>query len=519
MLPKINPTSTAAWKALLHHAGLMKDQSLTGLFHSPNRFQEFAVTGAGIRADFSKNHLTKETRDLLVQLANECGLAQAMDAMKSGEAINEREDRPVLHVALRSTKSDYQINGKSVQSQVKAELEKVRRIADGITNGTWMGYTGKPIRHVVNIGIGGSDLGPKMVCQALNPYNKSGITAWFLSNVDASQWEEIRPKINPDETLFIIASKTFTTDETMTNARTVRQWFLASQPEVALANHFVAVSTNLAEVAAFSIPPENILGFWDWVGGRFSLWSAIGLSVACIVGYENFEELLRGAEAMDTHFFEAPFEQNLPVMKSLVDLWYSNFWSLNSRAILPYDQRLAYFPAYLQQLMMESNGKQVDRLGQPVNYATSPTIWGEPGTNGQHAFYQLLHQGTEIIPCDFIAVAHAHHPHDQHQVKLLANCFAQSQALMEGRDHTDPFKKFDGNRPSTTLLLDSITPFNLGNLIALYEHEVFVQGIIWNIFSFDQWGVELGKAMAKEILEGKSKTENDSTAGLMAWTR
>jgi glucose-6-phosphate isomerase len=434
--------------------------------------------------------------------------------MFSGEAINERENRAVLHTALRSTKQDIRVGGENIRTLVSDELKKIEQISTRIHSGQWKGHTGKTIKYVVNIGIGGSDLGPQMVCNALRPYWQH-ITPFFLSNVDAAQWEEIRQMVHPEETVFIIASKTFTTDETMTNARTVRSWFVAEMGEEALSRHFFAVSTNLKEVDSFGIPAENIVGFWDWVGGRFSLWSSIGLSIAITVGFDHFQRLLAGARDMDEHFETAPLDANMPVIMALITIWQVNFQGMQTHTVLPYDHRLRDFTRFLQQLIMESNGKQVDRNGTRVDYATCPVYFGEPGTNGQHAFYQLLHQGTEPIPADFIAVVNPAHAHKEHHTKLLANCFAQSEALMDGSANADPFRNFEGNRPSNTLLLKELSPESLGALIALYEHIVFVQGVIWNIFSFDQWGVELGKVLAKQILAGADTSSNQSTRALL----
>jgi len=515
MFPKNNPTLLDAWQKLSAHHASQKSTPLQTLFRShANRSSDFTIDLGTIFLDYSKNHLSKETKNLLLRLAEESNLTEARKAMFSGEVINERESRAVLHTALRSKKERIDVDGQNVRSLVKNELAKIKKISASIHSGEWKGHSGKSIKYVVNIGIGGSDLGPQMVCNALRPYWGS-ITPYFLSNIDAAQWEEIYPLINPEETIFIIASKTFTTDETMTNARTVKAWFVDKMGEAAVAKHFFAVSTNLPETDKFGIPQENIVGFWDWVGGRFSLWSSIGLSIACTVGFEKFQELLDGAEEMDTHFETAPFESNMPVMLALITIWQVNFQGLSSHAVLPYDHRLRDFPRFLQQLIMESNGKQIDRGGKRVTYATCPVYFGEPGTNGQHAFYQLLHQGTEAVPADFIAVAKPAHAHAEHQTKLLANCFAQSEALMDGSKHEDPFRNFEGNRPSNTLILNELTPSSLGALIALYEHIVFVQGVIWNVYSFDQWGVELGKVLAKQILSGESSGKNASTDALL----
>jgi len=515
MFPTNNPTLLDAWQKLSDQYKTNGSTSLRSLFASqPGRAADFTLDLPHIHLDYSKNHLSIETKKLLVQLAHESGLQEAIKAMFAGEVINERESRAVLHTALRSKKEHIHVDGQNVRTLVKSELDKIKNISSKIHSGQWKGHTGKSIKYVVNIGIGGSDLGPQVVCNALRPYWGS-ITPYFLSNIDAAQWEEIHPLINPEETVFIIASKTFTTDETMTNARTVKAWFIDKMGSPAVSKHFFAVSTNLPETDKFGIPSENIVGFWDWVGGRFSLWSSIGLSIACTVGFEKFQELLDGAEEMDMHFEKAPFEKNMPVIMALITIWQVNFQGMSTHAVLPYDHRLRDFPRFLQQLIMESNGKQTDRNGKRVTYATCPVYFGEPGTNGQHAFYQLLHQGTEAVPADFIAVAKPAHDHTEHQTKLLANCFAQSEALMDGSHHDDPFRNFEGNRPSNTLILDELSPKNLGALIALYEHIVFVQGVVWNVYSFDQWGVELGKVLAKQILSGASSGKNASTDALL----
>jgi len=520
MFPNSDPSTLPSWHQLKAHFDKRKAISLKEYFtKEPNRPKKFYRQFNDLYVDFSKNHLSDQTLELLLNLAKESGLSEAILAMKNGEAINQREKREVLHTALRSNENEIKLNGENLVPLVQAELAHVKQIADDIDSGKWLGHTGKQIRHIVNIGIGGSDLGPQMVCNSLKPYWRK-VTPHFLSNIDGSHWEEIKEQINPEETLFIIASKTFTTDETMTNARTVRSWFLQKIGTTdAIQNHFVAVSTNISAVEEFGIPKENILGFWDWVGGRFSLWSSVGLSIACTIGYDNFKELLKGAEEMDTHFFHEEFGQNLPVVLALISIWQVNFWRFKSKAILPYDHNLRDLPRFLQQLIMESNGKQVDRNGHRVNYSTCPVYFGEPGTNGQHAFYQLLHQGTEIIPTDFIVAANPSHPHAEHHDKLIANCFAQSEALMDGQTSEDAYRNFEGNRPSNTIILKELSPRNLGSLIALYEHQVFVQGVIWNIFSFDQWGVELGKQLAKKLSSRDEKSENVSTQELLAKTK
>jgi glucose-6-phosphate isomerase len=522
MFPKINPKTTAAWKALSKHSDEMKQAHMKELFDSdPERFQKFAFCFNDMLIDFSKNIITSETVSLLIRLANECGLKKGIEAMFEGDLINETEHRSVLHVALRnlSGKPVY-AEGKNVMEDVLRVKEQMKKFCAGVHDGSWKGYSGKPIRYIVNIGIGGSDLGPYMVTEALKPYWKPGIQTHFVSNVDATHIAEVLKLVKPDETLFLIASKTFTTQETMTNAHTARSWFLQSaRDEAHIAKHFVALSTNEKEVVKFGIDKVNMFQFWDWVGGRYSLWSAIGLSIALTIGYENFEELLKGAYEVDEHFHSTELEKNIPVLMGLISLWYVNFFGAQTEAILPYDQYLHRFAAYFQQGNMESNGKSVDRNGEPVNYNTGPIIWGEPGTNGQHAFYQLIHQGTLLIPCDFIGVAQSHNPLGDHHAKLMSNFFAQTEALMNGKGEEEveeellkagrnpediaritPFKIFSGNRPTNSFLIKKITPSSLGSLIALYEHKIFVQGVIWNIFSFDQWGVELGKQLANRIL-------------------
>lgn len=506
------------------------------LFRSdPGRFQKFSLQSADLIFDYSKNIISEETLSLLQQLARESGLKEAIEAMFSGEAINQTENRSVLHIALRNISgTPIYSDGQDVMPAVKKVLEQMKAFSKRIHSSEWKGYTGKKIKYIVNIGIGGSDLGPVMVTEALKPYWVEGIQTYFVSNVDGTHIAETLKKIKADETLFLIASKTFTTQETMTNAHTARKWFLESaKAESEVAKHFVALSTNEKEVVKFGIDKANMFEFWDWVGGRYSLWSAIGLSIVLTIGYENFESLLRGAHETDRHFQNTPFEQNIPVIMGLVSLWYINFFGSQTEAILPYDQYMHRFAAYFQQGNMESNGKSVDRNGNPVTYSTGPVVWGEPGTNGQHAFYQLIHQGTVLIPCDFIAPAISHNPIGDHHVKLLSNFFAQTEALMNGKTREDllaekvkpeliPYKSFSGNRPTNSFLIKEITPFTLGRLIALYEHKIFVQGVIWNIFTFDQWGVELGKQLASKILpelESKEEinTHDSSTNGLINW--
>lgn len=499
----------------------------------PDRFSKYSLQFGDILFDFSKNIVNDETIKLLRSLAIESGLQQAIEAMFSGEKINQTEDRSVLHTALRNIGGTPVLSdGKDVMPEVNKVLAQIKEFAGRIHSGAWKGFSGKKIKYIVNIGIGGSDLGPVMVTEALKPYWVAGIQTYFVSNVDGTHIVETLKKVDPEEVLFLIASKTFTTQETMTNAHTARDWFLlTAKDEKHVAKHFVALSTNEKEVVKFGIDKANMFEFWDWVGGRYSLWSAIGLSIALTVGYDHFEALLKGAHETDVHFRTTPFEKNVPVTMALIGLWYTNFFGSQTEAILPYDQYLHRFAAYFQQGNMESNGKSVDRNGQPVEWSTGPVVWGEPGTNGQHAFYQLIHQGTVLIPCDFIAPAISHNPVGDHHQKLLSNFFAQTQALMNGKTKEElekegvpanliPYKSFSGNRPTNSFLIKEITPFTLGQLIALYEHKIFVQGIIWNIYSFDQWGVELGKQLAGKILpELKGNEEiashDSSTNGLI----
>ena len=541
-MKNINPTQTQAWQALEAHFAANKETRLKDLFaQDPQRFDKFSLTYQGdILVDYSKNLITEETLKLLIDLAKETDLRSAIDAMFNGEKINMTEGRSVLHVALRN-RSDRPIesDGKDVMPEVKAVLAKMKGFCEKIISGEWKGYTGKAIQHVVNIGIGGSDLGPVMITEALRPY-KNHLQMHFVSNVDGTHIAETLKKIDPETTLFLVASKTFTTQETMTNALTARDWFINIAGDKAhVAKHFAALSTNGKAVAEFGIDTNNMFEFWDWVGGRYSSWSAIGMPIALSVGFENFEALLQGAFEMDMHFATASYEQNVPVLLALIGLWYNNFYGAESEAILPYDQYMHRFPAYFQQGNMESNGKYVDRNGKPVDYQTGPIIWGEPGTNGQHAFYQLIHQGTKLIPCDFLAPAISHNPIGDHHPKLLANFFAQTEALAFGKSKEEveaeflaagktleqvkdlvPFKVFEGNRPTNSILFKSLTPKTLGALIAMYEHKIFVQGAIWNIFSFDQWGVELGKQLANKILPelgtDEAVTSHDgSTNGLI----
>jgi glucose-6-phosphate isomerase len=542
MFPKINPTTTGAWKKLKLHATEMHAVHMKDLFaKDPERFQKFSYCMGDVLVDLSKNIMTEETRSLLLDLAKECRLKDAIEAMFEGALINQTENRSVLHTALRNFSGmPVYAEGRDVMPDVERVLGQMKEFANKVHSGSWKGYSGKKIRYIVNIGIGGSDLGPIMVTEALRPYWVDGMQAYFVSNVDGTHIAETLKKVNPEETLFLIASKTFTTQETMTNAHTARSWFLStSKDESFVAKHFVALSTNEKEVTKFGIDKENMFEFWDWVGGRYSLWSAIGLSIVLTIGYENFEALLQGAHVTDKHFRNTAIEDNIPVLMALTGIWYTNFFGAQTEAILPYDQYLHRFAAYFQQGNMESNGKSTDRNGEAIHYQTGPIIWGEPGTNGQHAFYQLIHQGTVLIPCDFIAPAQSQNPVGDHHQKLLSNFFAQTEALMNGKNEEEvekellnsgksleeiarlaPFKVFAGNRPTNSILIKKINPFTLGQLIAIYEHKIFTQGVIWNIFSFDQWGVELGKQLANRILpelEGEEKisSHDSSTNGLI----
>ncbi|MGL4433569.1 MAG: glucose-6-phosphate isomerase [Plesiomonas shigelloides] len=538
----INPTQTAAWQALTQHYQSMRNVTLRDLFaDDPLRFNAYSATFEDqFLLDYSKNLINQSTMQHLLALAHETKLPEAIAAMFRGDKINRTEDRAVLHVALRNrSNTPIMVDGQDVMPQVNAALAKMKAFCDKVISGQWTGYTGKEITDVVNIGIGGSDLGPYMVTEALKPY-KNHLNMHFVSNVDGTHIAETLKSLDPETTLFLVASKTFTTQETMTNALSAREWFLQSAHEQAhVAKHFAALSTNASAVAAFGIDTANMFEFWDWVGGRYSLWSAIGLSIALSIGFDNFEQLLSGAHAMDRHFAETELSHNLPVLLALIGLWYNNFYGAETEAILPYDQYMHRFAAYFQQGNMESNGKYVDRNGQPVDYQTGPIIWGEPGTNGQHAFYQLIHQGTKMIPCDFIAPAVSHNPLGDHHAKLMSNFFAQTEALAFGKTaaeveeefavagksaadvaHIVPFKVFEGNRPTNSILLRSITPYSLGALIALYEHKIFTQGAILNIYSFDQWGVELGKQLANRILpelqdKDAINSHDSSTNGLI----
>jgi len=510
----------------------INQKSIASLFaEDADRFTKFSVFFEDILLDYSKNRISDETLALLMQLARECKLDEAIKAMYDGDKINETEDRSVLHIALRNlSNTPVLVDGKDVMPEVNAVLAKMEKFSNSIISGEWKGYTGKAITDVVNIGIGGSDLGPVMVTEALKHY-KNHLNIHFVSNIDGTHIAETLQDLNPETTLFLVASKTFTTQETMTNAHSARSWFLEKDgKEDDIAKHFAALSTNAKDVSAFGIDTENMFEFWDWVGGRYSLWSAIGLSISLSIGFDNFKQLLAGAHATDIHFKTAEFESNLPVILGLLGVWYINFYNAETQVILPYDQYLHRFSAYFQQGDMESNGKHVDRNGNEVDYETGPIIWGEPGTNGQHAFYQLIHQGTRIIPADFIAPAQSLNPLGEHHEILLSNFFAQTEALMNGKTEEEvsselkkdgktdseiaklaPFKVFEGNRPTNSILLKKITPYSLGSLVAIYEHKIFVQGIIWNIFSFDQWGVELGKQLAKKILPELKGNEDISS--------
>ncbi|MCX7820757.1 MAG: glucose-6-phosphate isomerase [Brevinematales bacterium] len=542
MLEKINPLSLNSWEKLSTHYEKMKKIHMRELFaNDKDRFNKFSIVFEDVLLDYSKNIIDEETMSLLVNLAEEAKLKDAIEKMFTGDKINETEKRAVLHIALRNKSNPpIYVDGVDVMPEVNRVLKQMKDFSNRIISGEWKGYKGKAITDIVNIGIGGSDLGPVMVTEALKPYKKPNINAHFVSNVDGTHIAETLKKLNPETTLFIISSKTFTTQETMTNANTAREWFLSySKDENSIKKHFVAVSTNEKEVIKFGIDPQNMFVFWDWVGGRYSLWSAIGLSIACTIGFENFDALLMGAHKMDNHFRNTSFERNIPVILALLGIWYNNFFGAETYAILPYDQYLHRLPAYLQQGDMESNGKSVDRNGKKVSYQTGPIIWGEPGTNGQHAFYQLIHQGTKLIPSDFLAPAISHNPIGDHHLKLLSNFFAQTEALMNGKteeevvnelklagksneeiENLKPFKVFEGNKPTNSILFKKLTPEVLGSLIAMYEHKIFVQGVIWNIFSFDQWGVELGKQLANKILPELAGDEvvtshDSSTNGLI----
>jgi glucose-6-phosphate isomerase len=540
MFPRIDFTSTTAYKKLKLHFDEIKTVEMKSMFVSdPNRFNKHTISFEEILFDYSKNRINENTMKLLFDLAAETKLSQAIDSMFDGDVINETEARSVLHTALRNRSNlPILVDGKDVMPSINTVLEQMKKFSESVINKNWLGYSNKPIENIVNIGIGGSDLGPVMVYESLKAY-KTRLKLFFVSNVDGTHIAETLKNLDAETTLFIIASKTFTTQETMTNAETARNWFLkTAKNEEYIKKHFVALSTNKTEVEKFGIDPRNMFAFWDWVGGRYSLWSAIGLSISLGIGHNNFIALLDGAHSMDNHFKEKK-EESIPVILALLGIWYNNFFGAETQAILPYDQYMSRFAAYFQQGDMESNGKSVDRNGKEINYQTGPIIWGEPGTNGQHAFYQLIHQGTKLIPCDFIAPAISHNPIGDHHNKLMANFFAQTEALMNGKTKQEvlqelkaegksdpeiekllPFKVFSGNRPTNTFLVKKITPHTLGSLLAMYEHKIFAQGVIWNVFSFDQWGVELGKQLAKNILpELQSSNEivshDSSTNGLI----
>lgn len=539
-LQNINPTETNAWQKLRTHFSEIEFQSIQDLFENdPKRAENFNIEWNDFYVDFSKNNWTKETLNLLIELAEEVGLQEAISSYFSGEKINKTEDRAVLHTALRANENETVLfEGKNVIPEIFATKNKIKDFTNHIVSGQAKGYSGKPFTDVVNIGIGGSDLGPAMVVEALQFY-KNNLTTHFISNVDGDHVQEILKKINPETTLFVIVSKTFTTQETLTNSETVKKWFLQSANEKDIAKHFVAVSTNLQNVTNFGIAPENIFPMWDWVGGRFSLWSAVGLTISLAIGYDNFNQLLKGANKMDTHFKTTPFEKNIPVILALLSIWHNNFFGAETEALIPYTQYLQKLAPYLQQGIMESNGKSIGRNGFPVNYQTGTIIWGEPGTNSQHAFFQLIHQGTKLIPTDFIGFIQPLYGEKDHHNKLMSNFFAQTEALLMGKtkeqvtsefvaqgkteeevSHLIPFKVFEGNKPTNTILIKKLTPESLGELIAMYEHKIFVQGIIWNIYSFDQWGVELGKQLANSILSeiesGLVKNHDSSTNQLIS---
>lgn len=542
MLQKVNPLKTSAWRKLSSHYASIKDLHMREMFKDdPERYSTFSLRLGDMLVDFSKNIITEETIELFIQLAKEVKLKDATERMFIGDRINETENRAVLHTALRNRSgSPVYVDGKDVMPEVKTVLDRMKDFSERVISGHWKGYTGKSVTDIVNIGIGGSDLGPMMVTEALRPYRVPRIHSHFVSNIDSTHIVETLKRLSPETTLFMIASKTFTTEETMMNAHTARSWFLhTAKDEAHVQRHFVALSTNTDGVRKFGINTDNMFVFWDWVGGRYSLWSAVGLSIACAVGFDNFIEMLEGAHAMDRHFRDTPFRRNIPFILACIGVWYNNFFGAETEAILPYDQYMHRFPAYFQQGNMESNGKSVDREGNKVTYETGPVIWGEPGTNGQHAFYQLIHQGTKMIPCDFIAHAISHNDTGDHHRKLLSNFFAQTEALMNGKTAEEaegelresgksredikrlvPYKVFPGNRPTNSILLKKLTPRTLGSLIAMYEHKIFVQGVIWNIFSFDQWGVELGKELAKSIFpklqgDGEVSSHDSSTNGLI----
>lgn len=532
-LNTINPTETEAWIKLREHFENIQYQSTKELFvNDSNRAEKFSIEWEDFFVDFSKNNWTEETISLLIELANEVELKDAIAKYFSGDTINATENRAVLHTALRAKNSPVIVDGESIASVIEATKQKIKTFTNQVISGERKGFTGKPFTDVVNIGIGGSDLGPAMVVEALQYYSNH-LNVHFISNVDGDHVQEVLKKVNPETTLFIVASKTFTTQETLTNAETVRKWFLQIASENDIAQHFAAVSTNISKVTEFGIAKDNIFPMWDWVGGRFSLWSAVGLSIALGVGYDNFEQLLHGANEMDEHFKNTPFEKNIPIVLALLSIWHNNFFGAETEALIPYTQYLQKLAPYLQQGIMESNGKSIGRNGFPVNYQTGTIVWGEPGTNSQHAFFQLIHQGTKLIPTDFIGFIKPLYGEQDHHNKLMSNFFAQTEALLMGKTKEQviaefaaqgkseyevrdliPFKVFEGDKPTNTILIDQLTPASLGKLVALYEHKIFVQGVIWNIFSYDQWGVELGKQLANSILvdiETKSLQQHDSS--------
>ena len=533
-MKNINPTQTTAWKKLEKHFSDVQQLQLKEQFEKdPERASKFSIAWEDFYLDYSKNRITADTRDLLLELAEECDLKSAIDSYFKGDAINATENRAVLHTALRApADAEIKLDGQNIVPEIQEVKEKIRKFSDKIISGEKKGYTGKAFTDVVNIGIGGSDLGPVMVSESLTYYHNH-LKVHYVSNVDGDHVHETLKNLNPETTLFLVVSKTFTTQETLSNATTIRNWFRKSAPQEAVAEHFAAVSSNLKNVEEFGIAIDNVFPMWDWVGGRFSLWSAVGLSISLAVGYNNFEALLKGAQKMDEHFKSSEFKENIPVQLALLSIWYNNFYKAESEAVIPYTQYLQKLPSYLQQAIMESNGKSVDRNGKKVDYQTGTLIWGEPGTNSQHAFFQLIHQGTKLIPADFIGFKESLHQDKDHHNKLMANFFAQTEALLQGKTKAEvrkeletkglsddaierllPFKEFDGNKPTNTLLINKLTPESLGKLIAMYEHKIFVQGVIWNIYSYDQWGVELGKQLASNILaeiENKSVNNHDSS--------
>ena len=540
-LPKVNPSQTAAWQQIQSHFEKMQATSMKDLFASDtNRAEKFHIQWNDFLVDYSKNIANQETLDLLLNLANEVQLKQAISSYFQGDLINQTENRAVLHTALRAKESaNILVDGVNVMPEVYSVKNKIKNFSNEVISGNKKGFTGKPFTDIVNIGIGGSDLGPAMIVEALQFY-KNHLNVHFVSNVDGDHVNEVIKKLNPETTLFVVVSKTFTTQETLSNAETIRSWFLQSASQDDVAKHFVAVSTNIQKVTEFGINPDNVFPMWDWVGGRFSLWSAVGLSVSLAVGFDNFDKLLKGANEMDEHFKNESFDKNIPVVLALLSIWYNNFFGAESEALIPYTQYLQKLAPYLQQGIMESNGKSVGRDGKPVNYQTGTIIWGEPGTNSQHAFFQLIHQGTKLIPTDFIGFIKPLHGNQDHHDKLMSNFFAQTEALMNGKTAEQvnaefvkqglsaekaaviaPFKVFTGNKPTNTLLIDKLTPESLGALIAMYEHKIFVQGVVWNIFSYDQWGVELGKQLANSILEEintkKVGNHDGSTSALLQY--